>query len=81
MSRQAASLEVKPVADKWLSILTVSEDSHISYPIINRHAMVVDIVHYLNIFDVHDFFVVRSSPAFRSLVIIIVSNLLFLYGS
>jgi hypothetical protein len=78
---EAAALEVKPVADKWLSILTVSEDSHISYPIINRHALVLDIVHYLKIFDVYDFLVVCSSPAFRSLGIIILSNLLFLYES
>ena len=55
MLSEAAGLEVKPVADKWLSILTVSEDSHISYPIINRHALVLDIVHYLKIFDVHEF--------------------------
>jgi len=60
-----------------LSILTVSEDSNISYPIIKRHALVLDTVHYL----VHDFFVIWSSPAFRLLSIIVLSNLLFLYES
>jgi len=75
---EAASLEVKPVADKCLSVLTVSEDGHISYPIINRHALVLDIAHYLKIFDVHDLLVVCSIPAFSSLGIIILSNLLFL---
>jgi hypothetical protein len=44
---EAAALEVKPVADKWLSILTVSEDRHISYPIINRHALVLGIFNNL----------------------------------
>jgi hypothetical protein len=39
----------------------------------------LDIVHHLKIFDVHDILGVCSSPDFRSMGITILSNLLFLY--
>jgi hypothetical protein len=39
----------------------------------------LETVHYLIIFDIHDFLRVCSSPAFRSLGIIILSDSLFQY--